>query len=355
MSRNFTITTPADTVRLGTGGQGSMVFTVANSAATPNSGMAKLVPLGDTKLEWLTLSGEPTREFPAGGTHQFSVNANVPQGTPAGRYTWRFDVVSARRAGEERDEGPIVGFEVQATEVKKKGVPWWVWAAAAATLLLIGVVVAFLISRKEDPVVAPVVTAAVPAVAGKHVVDGIIELQQAGFKTDLTARREEAETAGKIVEQTPTGTAEAASAVRLTVAVRDDKPLTLAAADQERLGVAAADALRQRFPAAPDTIALRDYQNASMVKAIVELDRLGLTVTPRLQASTPAMAGKVMKQTPRGPAQVAKGSSVLLFIGTGKGKWVPPPGYDKLPAEYQRRLDLLGRKHNATHDTRGRG
>ncbi|HEV7238840.1 MAG TPA: hypothetical protein VGQ36_06330, partial [Thermoanaerobaculia bacterium] len=149
MARNFTITTPAETVRVGPDGRGEMLFTVTNVSGIPNRGLAKLAPQGNTNSEWLTLT-DVEREFPVGGVHQFRVAANIPPGTPAGRYTWRFDVVSALKRGEELDAGPTVAFEIGATEPPKKGIPWWVWLAIAIGALVLAVVL-FLAFRKKDP------------------------------------------------------------------------------------------------------------------------------------------------------------------------------------------------------------
>src|SRR6185503_18783965 len=114
-------------------------FTVTNVSGIPNRGLAKLTPLGNTNPEWLTLT-DVERDFPVGGVQQFRVAANVPPGTPAGRYTWRFDVVSALKRGEDSDAGPTVALEIGATEPPKKRIPWWVWVAIAVAALVVGVV-----------------------------------------------------------------------------------------------------------------------------------------------------------------------------------------------------------------------
>ncbi|HEX9984925.1 MAG TPA: PASTA domain-containing protein, partial [Thermoanaerobaculia bacterium] len=340
---NFTITTPVDTVRLGADGQGSMVFTVANSAAGPNSGMAKLAPLGETKAEWLTLTGETVREFPAGGTHQFSVAANVPAGTPPGRYTWRFDMVSARRAGEERDEGPVVGFEVQATEAKKKGMPWWVWAAAAAVVLVVGAVVAIVAGRGGST------RGAAPNVVGQHVVDAIVAVQAAGYRTPLAGRQSATATPGTVVDQVEGE----GGVVQLGVATATGAGIVLAQADQERLGVQAVDALRKEFPLAPGTIELPDFQNADMVKAIIDVERLGLMPDVKLQASAPASTGKVMTQVPGPKNPVAKATTVQLVVGTGPGPFRPPPKFGTLSQATQ--MDVMRQATQMQHNNNSFG
>jgi hypothetical protein len=172
MARNFTITTPAETVRVGAGNRGEMVFTVTNVSGVPKRGMGKIVPLGETKAEWLALTGELEREFAQGGVQPFTVAANVPAGTPPARYSWRFDVVTAAKSGEEHEAGPVVAFEVPATEAPKKSMAWLWIAIAAAVLVLVAVV--FLLTRGPKLV-------EVPNVVGTTQTQAEATLKAAGF------------------------------------------------------------------------------------------------------------------------------------------------------------------------------
>ncbi|HEX9984795.1 MAG TPA: hypothetical protein VGF69_16150 [Thermoanaerobaculia bacterium] len=160
MSRNFSITTPAESVRTGKDGRGELVFTVANSGPAATRGMARLVPLGNTKAEWLSVSGESEREFAPGAVQQFTAAAAVPSGTAAGRYTFRLDMVSARRTGEEHEEGPTVALEVTpGAEPAKKSMAW-VWIVVAVLVLGIGAVVAVMLTRGGNAKPAPPVAQA---------------------------------------------------------------------------------------------------------------------------------------------------------------------------------------------------
>lgn len=154
MPRKFTITTPAETVRVDAGGRGEMVFTVTNTTSEPQRALLRATPVGATQAEWLSIAGDAERAFAAGGMQQFSVAAHIPPGTAAGRYTYRLDVLAASRAGEDREEGPTVAFEVAATEPPKKASRAWLWIVLLV-LLLIAAVVAFLLLRKggDDKVV----------------------------------------------------------------------------------------------------------------------------------------------------------------------------------------------------------
>jgi len=190
MARNFTITTPAETVLVGPDGRGEMLFTVTNVSGTPNRGLAKVAPLGNTNAEWLTLM-DVEREFPVGGVQQYRVAANIPPGTPAGRYTWRFDVVSALKGGESSDVGPTVAFEVPATGSEKKGIPWWVWLAIAIGAIVLAVVL-YLVFRKKDPPPPPPPPPVeekveVPNLIGRDVVKALLQLEQLGLDHNVDA------------------------------------------------------------------------------------------------------------------------------------------------------------------------
>ena len=149
MARNFTITTPTEMVRVGSTGRADMVFTVTNATSAPQRALVRAMPLGTTRAEWLSIAGEAEREFAAGGVQQFTVSASFPPGTPPGRYSYRLDVLSASRAGEDREEGPSVAFEVVAAEEPEKKSLWWLWIAIAVLLAILAVV-GYLVWRGRD-------------------------------------------------------------------------------------------------------------------------------------------------------------------------------------------------------------
>ena len=191
MARNFTITTPTETVRVGPDGRGEMTFTVTNVSGFPTRGLAKIVPQGNTSATWLSLA-EVEREFPAGGVHQFRVAANIPPGTPAGKYSWRFDMISAIKSGEASDAGPTVAFEIGATEPTKKGIPWWVWLAIVIGAIVIGVVAWLVMRPKPDdqtppPDDKPAATrkVKVPKVKGLNLKAAQLTLKKAGLKAKV--------------------------------------------------------------------------------------------------------------------------------------------------------------------------
>lgn len=134
-ARNFTISTPAQSVRADATGRADVVYTVANTSGLPTRAMARAVPLGETRAEWLAVEGETERDFPIGTIHQFTVSAKLPS---SGRYSLRLDILSARKGGEEAYAGPVVVIESTANAAPTPS-RWWVWVVAAVLVLIVGV------------------------------------------------------------------------------------------------------------------------------------------------------------------------------------------------------------------------
>ena len=159
MAKSFVITTTAtEPLRADASGQARAVFTVTNTTARVVRGLAKVKPLGDTKREWLSLEGEPERDFPARGTHQFTVNFNGPATAPGGstpataaqdgatppaKYAFRFDIESAQDPDEDFAESPAVTVELMPATRREKKFPWWILIVLGA-LLFIGLLVLIL-------------------------------------------------------------------------------------------------------------------------------------------------------------------------------------------------------------------
>jgi hypothetical protein len=160
MQRQFSISTPTESTRTDASGRADVVFTVANTTNVPLAGLAKLVPLGAMRAEWLTLAGSEERDFPAGAIHQFAVAVNVPPGTSEGRYPFRLDVINARKAAEDLAESPIVTVDVPARAAAAKKGTSWIAIAALALLAVLGAGAYLLFRPVEAQAPAPVVNAA---------------------------------------------------------------------------------------------------------------------------------------------------------------------------------------------------
>lgn len=171
MAKSFAITTTAtDTLRADNKGHVEAGFTVTNTTSRPIRGLAKPKPLGDTKLQWLTVQGEAERDFAAGATQQFTVSFDGPateaaSGTPPGstappagtppapvarKYPFRLDVESALNPEEDFTEGPTVTVEMAAPPVPTpKKFPLWIIFVILGVLLLIGIIILVVVLTRD--------------------------------------------------------------------------------------------------------------------------------------------------------------------------------------------------------------
>jgi hypothetical protein len=149
MARVFSITAASSTITLDDKGHGEIAFTVANASGRPLRGRGILVPQDPSQKGWLTLAGEPERDFPAGGVLQFSVRVGAPAGSKPGNYTFRLDALSVQNPDEDYAQGATVAFTVREAK-KKKPFPWWI-VAVAAVVLVAGGITTWLLLRKPQP------------------------------------------------------------------------------------------------------------------------------------------------------------------------------------------------------------
>ena len=159
MARVFAITTAATSFRLDAQGRAETSFTVSNASGRALRGRAEVRATDAAQQGWLSVVGDGERDFPANGTHQIAVRVAAPPGSPAGKFSFRLDMVSAQNPDEDFAEGPTVSFEVPAP-APKKPFPWWIVAVAAAVVLVIGGLTAYLMMRepaapKQEEAAAP--------------------------------------------------------------------------------------------------------------------------------------------------------------------------------------------------------
>lgn len=339
MQRQFTISTPAQAIRTDANGHADVVFTVANTTNVPNAGMARLVPLGATRPEWLALAGAEEREFAAGAMHQYAVAVNVPADAPEGRYPFRLDVINARKSAEDHAESPIVTVEVPARAAAAKSSRSWMAIAAVTALLVLGGV-GYLMFRSPDPEPTPIVTetadttatvptatvaqdqpivlAQVPDVTASAmlVTDAMDWLQSSGFRTEITADTNAYAPRGTVVRQSPApGTTGArGSTVRLTVADVTGVDLSLSDDDKRRLGTSARDRLNAGFTKAVKVPQFQNFQT-DFVDALLDLQRLTLRANFDVPPNHNVNLGKVYSQSPAGGTELKAGEAVTMLVG----------------------------------------
>jgi hypothetical protein len=309
MQRQFTISTPAQTVTLDANGRADVLFTVANVSGVPTRGMARTVALGATQSDWLTLAGDAEREFPTGAMHQFAVVVQVPPTAAGGRYTFRIDVISARKSGEELAESPIVSIDVPARAAATKRSTSWLAYAALALVLVVGAA-AYLMMREPEPDPpgpGPIVThtagplpsptgkiappvddrVAVPNVISAAVAKAEWELEAAGLKSSRKEVIDRAATPG-------------------TVRMSSPKP-------GEK--VAKGSVVELEVVIAEDLVSVPDVVGTMWEGAKANIEKVGLIAVSKNQLTFRAEDyGKVIEQSLAGGTDVKRGTKITLVV-----------------------------------------
>ncbi len=166
MANIFAITTTTENLIAEVNGaaKASVIFTVTNLTAKPVRGIARAQVLDQTKNDWVSLEGDPEKDFAAGGTAQFVFNFNKPlpvleagKVEPEEKYPFRLTVSSAVQPDEDFTEGPKVTIIKPAREGKKVGggIPWWIFLiiGLAVLALIAGVILG--VRSCNKPVVIP--------------------------------------------------------------------------------------------------------------------------------------------------------------------------------------------------------
>lgn len=274
-NRIFAITAARETVTLDDQGRAQVSFTVSNTGPKSLTGRAKLIPLGSTRETWLTLDGEPERNFAKGESHQFTVKIVAPPGTPAGKHAFRLNVISLENPDDDFTEGPSVSFEVKelapAAPPPRK-FPWWIVAVAAVLVLGAGIITWLLIPEKVT----------VPKVVGEPV-DKARELL-----TDFAYEEAGQQLTGKfppgvVIEQNPAEGAKVAKGTKVAVTIEADSVKV-----QKLLGL-----------------------SVKAAGAILKKDRLELKTETKSTGDPP---GTIVDQEPKHDERVAPGTVVIAFV-----------------------------------------
>ncbi|HYO49491.1 MAG TPA: hypothetical protein VEW94_06535 [Chloroflexia bacterium] len=141
----FAITTAANSLVLDSSRRGETQFTVTNATGRPLRARARVAPEGGAQATWFTIAGEGERDFPVDGTQQYVVQIAVPGDVPAGRHSFRLDVVDVALPDENLTQGPTIAFEVPAPLPVKKPFPSWIPIAIIAAIILLGGIIAALV------------------------------------------------------------------------------------------------------------------------------------------------------------------------------------------------------------------
>lgn len=137
MPRAFAITAATPSIRVDAGKEGEFSFTVSNALGRPVRARFRALPEGATQASWLSIVGEPERDFTPDATQQITVKVRPPATTAQGTYPFHLLVASVSNPDEEYAEGPSVSVEVSPA-VPPKPFPWWLVALAAGVVVIAG-------------------------------------------------------------------------------------------------------------------------------------------------------------------------------------------------------------------------
>ena len=147
----FHITPASTTISLDSSRKGRATFTVTNASGLQMQARANVVALDPNTRGWFRLAEDPEHSFGAGDTTQYTVQIDVPARAPAGRVSFRLDVVGVENPDEDYTEGPPVQVVVPETPEESRPFPWWILAVAGG-VLLIGIILAIVLWPRQATV-----------------------------------------------------------------------------------------------------------------------------------------------------------------------------------------------------------
>lgn len=291
MANVFAITTVTDNL-IAESGSTTTVFTVTNITTRPLRGIAKTKPLGNTKTEWIKGEGETERDFPPGGTHQFTVSfvkplASASETRPAESYQFRFDVISSANPDEDFTEGPVVTINIPENKgAEKKPFRWWLIAIPALVLLVAGVAAWLVLREAKTEIEVPDVT------ANKTFEEAEADLKKAGLKAE------------RVEEVLPATPADALN----KVAKQDPPPGTKIGPDSP---------VKLTFAATSSVPELRSKTLGDALKLLKNKELVIGTVTGDADAIKNGTLNTITSQNPLAGQLAAKGSGVSVSFPCG--------------------------------------
>jgi len=210
---------------------------------------------------------------------------------PAERYSSAAEMTAALDAAEADPErgGHTQRFAALVAEERgerSSSRRWW-WVGALLALLLIGGALAFFLTRQD--------LVAVPVVTGQTEAEAIIELQEAGFDSDVDERELEVPE-GEVVEQDPRGETEAERGSTVTIIVSTG----------------------------PGTVAVPQLSGRPLAEAKKQLQDLGFLTEVARQPSSSVDAGRVIGTDPSATTNLEVGETVTLNVSSGVATDVVP-------------------------------
>ena len=185
----FAITVASNSVTLNAQRKAEAAFAVFNSSGRTVRGRAVLTPQEGAAPDWFSIAGEAERDFAPAGAAQYTVQIQVPPGTPPGEYSFRLDMVNIANPDEDYTQGQGVSFGAPESSVPFC-IPWWVYAAAGVVGVLVVVAVVILVTRNGD--------IPVPDVAELSAEEAINRLVEAGLQVSEVTEAEASDTVEEV-------------------------------------------------------------------------------------------------------------------------------------------------------------
>ena len=278
MARPFIITTAQGKIKLNEQGRGKVSFTVSNETGRPLKAQIKPKPLNAAKQEWLTVTGETERDFPAEGSQQVTVEVAIPAGTPEGKFDFRLDVASIYNPEDEYSEGPTVALEFSGVDgPEKKKFPWWIVAVGTA-VLLIGVGALWFTMQPRKVVV--------PDVVGKSLSEATNALEAEKLEVGEERKLTREKLSGTVLEQDPAAGAEMEEGGTVTLIVEGEVPLA----------------------------SIPDVVGKLLSEAKSALEEKGFKVEADRKLTRGQAPGTVLSQNPTAGAELKEGGTVMLVV-----------------------------------------
>jgi hypothetical protein len=147
MALAFDIAPTTKSAKLDASRKGQLEFTVTNALKRDVRARVRVVPEGQTKVEWLKLDATE-KDLKADGTAKFTVSIAAPKEAAAGDYAFHIVVASVAKPDDEFANGPPVSFSVpQPPPEGKKPFPWWILIVVGAVILVGGGVTWLLVPK----------------------------------------------------------------------------------------------------------------------------------------------------------------------------------------------------------------
>jgi len=150
----FTIRSATNTVVLGAQRKGHGIFAVVNRSGRAVRVLATANGVEPPDRSWLRVV-EPERMLAADATEPFTVEVSLPPEAPAGRYSFRLDVVSAESPDEAWARGPVIAVDVVAKDrIRPENRPGYVETLAGALIGALAFAAAVYFVQSGDPLSA---------------------------------------------------------------------------------------------------------------------------------------------------------------------------------------------------------